>query len=180
MVHKLEAMTDAAFSVFATNTFAGAISSALAGEYLGATVFGCFAADSTDPQERHFWQRALAVEESMVTKLEEGLAREDIPFPRRSRFHALGRFTARSFDRGSHGDYCEWVRPLIDKALNDFQDIAALCSDAKRAALVQQLIDHEIAFVDAWRELQRGFNAASVPFDAYLARYTDKAETGEE
>lgn len=167
-LRELEGAISDALAPYVKSTWVGALSASLAGEYMGVATFQRFAVDSVDAAEKEFWTLASEVEIATILALESFFALSDLCPPPLETFRDLGVATAVAFEGKSREPYCAWVAPLIDSAMRDFEDLRARHDELKPVASV--LVDHEQAFVDAWRELPKGYRAAGTPFRTYLER----------
>lgn len=153
------------YAAISAQDFVGQIRHALAGEYFGAATYCAFQRKAEDAEERRFWANARDVELHMIARLERLLAQRGLERPDRQLFWTLGERAAAVF---SSRGYCQWVAPLIPEALAVFRRIDPANQPGDARAVVDQLIDHEIAFAAAWDTLDEGFEAATAPFAAHL------------
>lgn len=167
-VQQLEREVRAAFAIFRTGQFRDLVCEALAGEYFGLATYAAFADETADEGERHFWALARDVEQGMIRGLEALLDRHGIPRPDREKFFMLGEQTAAVFRGEPHDGYCEWVAPMIDKALQGFRKLEPLAKNRADAAMLKELVAHEMAFATAWSLLPDGYAAAADPLAVHL------------
>jgi hypothetical protein len=161
-----------AFRVFDTNTFSGQFCEILAGEYAGFETFAALAEDSHDHAERTFWILARDIEARMISRLEHFSRKFLLPMPNKAIFFALGRNTCETFSGTGHADYCAWVAPLLEKALIDFSRFGTTCGDVEGRLIAQELVFHELAFIDAWKLMADGWEKSASP----LANYLEKSQ----
>lgn len=167
-VQQLETELKAAFAPYKTQEFADLASEALAGEYFGFATYAAFEQETAGEAERRFWALARDVERVTIRGLEQLLDRHGITRPEREKFFELGQRTAVVFAGEPHQGYCDWVAPLIDKALAGFRKLEALGNTRADRAILAEVVAHEKAFASAWGLLPNGYAAAASPFAAHL------------
>src|SRR5262249_19660615 len=150
LVEQLNESIAAAFKPFDTSTLEGAAASALAGEYYGERTFRIFANETSERHERRFWELSRDVEALTIVRLEKFLQEAAIPRPDAAPFHHLAKQTAQVFSGEPHNEYCHWVSPLIEDALESFKALQAKFTDVA-PDVGEEVFDHENAFASAWR-----------------------------
>lgn len=168
---ELEADIKSAFEPFESDEFDDLIAGALAGEYFGYSTFAALAEDSVEHTEQLFWKAARDVEGVMIRNLEPLLDGRNILRPDKSMYVGIGERTAAIFADDVHRDYCVWVSPRIDSALDGLRKLQAISHPGPDRMVCDDLIAHEFTLMNAWAKLQDGFAAATAPLSAFLARH---------
>ncbi len=171
MIAALEAEIHLVFQNYDESTFIGSTTKYLAGEYFGWATFSAFAVGTKDAEERAFWQAAANIETVMIARLEQLLSGQAAVLPDRLPFTDIGRRTAEVFAGEPHYAYCDWVAPMIEVALSDFEALRLRCQDQEDVDVCLELIAHEKAFVSAWSLLEQGFAAAAGPLIAHVEKF---------
>lgn len=155
--------------------FAALVRYSVTGEWFGHATFEALAAANEDPRAKAFWLKLAALERITMRKLESLVARHEIALPDQSSFLALGDLTATQFADKPLDAYFAWVSPAVDPATTVFRQLLSLCDNEEDRETCIQLVMHEVAISLCCQLFSQGLDAASVPIDDHLKRYSDNA-----